>query len=82
MQVLLVTYITSAFFWILPFIHAADRQAQWKRAVFCWGGLFNVRLLLKMLPFVGCSVDMQDNEQFISSLHDVSFLYRLFKYHL
>lgn len=81
-QVILVTYITAALFWILPFVHAADRQTQWKRALFCWGGLFNVRLLLKMLPFVGCSVDMNGNEKFISSLNDVSLLYRLFKYHL
>eukprot|EP00892_Ulva_mutabilis_P011905 jgi/Ulvmu1/9087/UM005_0182.1 len=81
-EVVLVTYITAALFWILPFVQTADRQAQWKRASFCWSGLFNIRLLLKMLPVVGCSVDVLGNEQFISSLHDVSLLYRLFKYHL
>lgn len=86
-QVVLLTYITSALFWILPFMPEEHRtrhtKRNWRRALVCWGGLVNFRLLLKMLPFLGCQVDMQAQDpRFVTSLQEVSLLYRMFMYHL
>lgn len=88
LEVILVTYIASALFWVLLFMPKAQRdehaQRNWKRALFCWGGLVDHRLLLKMLPVVSCHIDLdkQVDPRFVSSLQEVSLSYRLFKHHL
>ena len=88
LQVIMYTYIASALFWVLLFMpkeqrhEHAERNA--RRALFCWGGLVNLRFLLKMLPVVSCYIDLNKkvDSRFVSSLQEVSLSYRLFKHHL
>lgn len=88
LEVILVTYITSALFWVLLFMPKNQRgehaERNWRRAIFCWGGLVNARFLLKMLPVVSCHIDLNKEVDpcFISSLQEVSLSYRVFKHHL
>lgn len=88
LEVILVTYVTSALFWVLLFMPKEQRnehaERNLKRCGMCWGGLVNRRLLLKMLPVVSCHIDLDKkvDPRFVSSLQEVSLWYRVFKHHL
>lgn len=76
MQAQLCTAIVT----LAALLPRSRRRQAWQRARFCWGSMFNIRLLLKMTPLVGHWVNMLGDSVFEQQLTALSFMYRLLYY--
>jgi hypothetical protein len=81
-EVILQFWLCHALLSISWFVPKLRGGKTWKRALFAWSGVFNVKLVCKTVPLLGASVKMHGDTKFEEDLRHVSFMYRLFYYGL